>query len=48
MGVGSARGAKGVRWGVAKGILVAWIITIPAAGAVAAVTWIMLNALGVS
>jgi PiT family inorganic phosphate transporter len=48
MGVGSARGAKGVRWGVAQDILLAWIITIPAAGGVAALTWIMLNALGVS
>jgi PiT family inorganic phosphate transporter len=47
MGVGSARGAKGVRWGVARRILLAWIITIPAAAAVAALTWFVLNALGV-
>ena len=36
MGVGSARGAKGVRWGVARRILLAWVITIPASGTIAA------------
>jgi PiT family inorganic phosphate transporter len=46
MGVGSARGTRGVRWGVARGILVAWIITIPAAGFVAAVAWIVLSTIG--
>jgi inorganic phosphate transporter, PiT family len=46
MGVGSARGVRGVRWGVARGILAAWIITLPAAGAFAAAAWIVLNALG--
>ena len=46
MGVGSARGPKGVRWGVARRILVAWIITLPAAGSVAAVVWVVLHTLG--
>jgi inorganic phosphate transporter, PiT family len=46
MGVGSARGTRGVRWGVARGILIAWVITIPAAGAVAAACWLALHALG--
>jgi PiT family inorganic phosphate transporter len=46
MGVGSARGTRGVRWAVARSILIAWIITIPAAGFVAAVAWIILNAIG--
>ena len=32
MGVGSARGPKGVRWGVARRILLAWVVTIPASG----------------
>ena len=41
-----ARGVRGVRWGVARGILLAWIITIPAAGFVAALAWIVLNAIG--
>ena len=46
MGVGSARGARGVRWGVARNILLAWVITIPAAGTVAALTWLALHAVG--
>ena len=47
MGVGTSKGAHGVRWGVARSILVAWIVTIPAAGAVGALAYIVLNALGV-
>ncbi len=46
MGVGSARGPKGVRWGVARRILLAWVITIPAAGLVAAVSWFILHTIG--
>jgi inorganic phosphate transporter, PiT family len=46
MGVGSSRGARGVRWGVARAIVGAWIITIPAAGTVAALAWLVLHALG--
>ena len=46
MGVGSARGVRGVRWGVARSILIAWVVTLPAAGAVAALCWLGLNALG--
>ncbi|CAN5768876.1 inorganic phosphate transporter [soil metagenome] len=46
MGVGSARGTRGVRWGVARNILLAWIITIPASGAVAAGCWLAMHALG--
>ena len=46
MGVGSARGPKGVRWGVARRILLAWIITIPAAGIVAALSWLVLHTIG--
>jgi PiT family inorganic phosphate transporter len=46
MGVGSARGTRGVRWGVARSILIAWIITIPAAAGVAAGTWLLLHAAG--
>ena len=48
MGVGTSRGVRGVRWGVARNILGAWILTIPAAGLVGALTWIVLHALGVS
>ena len=46
MGVGTARGPRGVRWGVARSILIAWVITIPAAAAVAAACWLVLHALG--
>ncbi len=47
MGVGSARGTKGVRWGVARRILLAWVVTIPASAVIAAASWFVLNALGV-
>jgi PiT family inorganic phosphate transporter len=46
MGVGSARGTRGVRWGVARSILLAWVITIPASAAVAAGTWLVLHTFG--
>ena len=36
IGVGSARRASAVRWGVARNIIVAWVITIPAAALIAA------------
>jgi inorganic phosphate transporter, PiT family len=46
IGVGTAKGARGVRWGVAGNILAAWIITIPAAALVAALSWLVLHAIG--
>jgi PiT family inorganic phosphate transporter len=46
MGVGSARGTRGVRWGVARSILLAWVITIPASAGFAAGTWLVLDAVG--
>ena len=36
IGVGAARKVSAVRWSVANNIVVAWIITIPAAGLIAA------------
>ncbi|MDH5243287.1 MAG: inorganic phosphate transporter [Chloroflexota bacterium] len=48
MGVGSARGPKGVRWGVARRILLAWVITIPITMAIAAATWFVLHTFGFS
>ncbi|MGI5189099.1 anion permease [Promicromonospora sp. CA-289599] len=40
MGVGATRRLSAVRWGVAKNIAVAWVLTIPAAALVAALaTW---------
>ena len=47
MGVGSARGVRGVRWGVAGNIFGAWVLTLPAAGLMGAACWVVLNALGV-
>ena len=36
MGTGATKRLSAVRWGVAKGIVMAWVLTIPAAGVVAA------------
>ncbi|MEV8378573.1 inorganic phosphate transporter [Kribbella sp. NPDC056861] len=36
MGAGATKRLSAVRWGVAKGIVLAWVMTIPAAGLVAA------------
>jgi PiT family inorganic phosphate transporter len=47
MGVGTSRGPRAVRWGVARNILIAWVLSIPAAGLIGAVAWIGLDAFGV-
>lgn len=39
MGAGATKRFSAVRWGVAQGIVMAWIITIPAAASVAAITY---------
>lgn len=39
VGVGSVQRASAVRWGIAKRIVWAWVLTIPAAAAVAAIVW---------
>lgn len=39
VGVGATQRVSAVRWGVAGNILVAWIITLPAAALIAAATW---------
>ena len=42
MGVGATKRLSAVRWGVARTILTAWVLTFPAAASVAAVTyWIL-------
>ncbi|GAB2450223.1 inorganic phosphate transporter [Xylanimonas ulmi] len=47
MGVGATRRLSAVRWGVAKNIAVAWVLTIPAAALVGAlVTWALSPFLG--
>lgn len=39
MGVGATRRLSAVRWGVAGNILTAWVLTLPAAGTIAAITY---------
>ncbi len=39
VGVGAARRVSAVRWNVAQGIVVAWVVTMPAAGLVAALIY---------
>lgn len=43
IGVGAAQRVSAVRWGVAGNIVMAWIITIPAAGLIAAAAWFVSN-----
>jgi phosphate/sulfate permease len=43
MGVGATRRFSAVRWGVAGNIVFAWILTMPAAAAVAALMWVILR-----
>ena len=45
MGVGSVRRFSAVRWGVARSIVTAWILTIPASAIVAALVWLCISAL---
>jgi PiT family inorganic phosphate transporter len=39
VGVGSTRGTRNVRWGVAGSIVWAWILTIPATALISAIAW---------
>ncbi|MBD7946064.1 MULTISPECIES: inorganic phosphate transporter [Psychrobacillus] len=43
MGVGAAQRVKGVKWGVAKKIVLTWIITLPISALVAAIIFQILN-----
>jgi PiT family inorganic phosphate transporter len=45
MGVGSVRRFSAVRWGIARTIVIAWILTIPASAIVAAGVWLGASAL---
>jgi PiT family inorganic phosphate transporter len=45
MGVGATRRLSAVRWGVARNIILAWLLTIPFAATVAAVVQLVLHAL---
>ena len=46
MGVGATRKASAVRWGLGASIALAWVVTIPAAGALAWVAFAILNTAG--
>ncbi len=47
MGTGfAARRVSAVRWGLAGNIVVAWIITLPAAGAISALTFYVTGLIG--
>lgn len=43
IGVGATRRLSAVRWGVAKKVVWAWVLTIPAAAAVSALTYLILK-----
>jgi PiT family inorganic phosphate transporter len=43
VGVGATRRLSAVRWGVATRIVWAWILTIPASAAIAALTWYLVS-----
>ena len=43
VGVGATRRLSAVRWGVARQIVWAWLLTIPAAGAIGAATYLLLE-----
>ena len=45
VGVGAANRVRAVRWGLAGNIVWAWIVTIPAAGLLAALSALILNAI---
>jgi PiT family inorganic phosphate transporter len=46
IGVGSLTNARGIRWALAARIVYAWVLTIPAAGAVGAAMVLIARALG--
>jgi len=48
VGVGAARRVNAVRWNVAKDIVVAWIVTMPAAGLIGAVFYLLAGAFNLS
>lgn len=43
MGVGSAQRVKGVKWGVARKIVLTWVITLPISAALAALIYQIIN-----
>ena len=45
-GIGSTKRLTAVRWGVAGHLIIAWVLTIPASGLLAACSFFLLNAVG--
>ena len=43
VGVGATRRLSAVKWGVAGRIVWAWVLTIPAAGTIAALSYLLIN-----
>jgi inorganic phosphate transporter, PiT family len=46
MGAGAAKSVSAVRWGVAGNIVIAWILTLPAAGLIGALVYGLATAFG--
>jgi len=46
VGVGAARRVSAVRWNIAKNIVVAWVITMPMAGVIAAIFYVLARLVG--
>ena len=46
MGVGATKRLSAVRWGVARSLVVAWVLTFPMAGLAAALCWYVFHSLG--
>jgi PiT family inorganic phosphate transporter len=46
MGVGASKRLNAVRWGVAGNLLIAWVLTIPASAAIAALSFLLLDLVG--
>ena len=43
MGAGATKRFSAVRWGVARSIVTAWVLTFPAAGLMAALCYVVLH-----
>lgn len=43
LGVGASHRVKGVKWGTGKRMLITWVITMPIAGTIAAISYYILN-----
>ena len=46
VGVGAARRVSAVRWNIAKDIVIAWVLTMPAAALIGALFYFIANAIG--